>query len=50
VIERLFPEFRYDAASIDRLTRHITDFSLGGIREIRAGLSADGRNGKEAGA
>lgn len=37
VIERLFPDLRYDPPTIDRLAHHITEFSLGGVRAIAAG-------------
>ncbi len=44
VIERLFPDMRYDAAGLGALARHIADFSVAGIQGV-AGVraSAGGR-------
>jgi len=33
-IVKVFPEQTYDPEEVDRLTRHVTDFSLAGLREL----------------
>src|SRR2546425_437933 len=35
VITRLYPDFRYDSATIERLAEHITRFSLNALRPRR---------------
>jgi AcrR family transcriptional regulator len=37
ISSRLVPGFIEDRAAVDRLARHIADFSIGGIRSLRAG-------------
>ena len=40
VVGRLFPDMSFDAAGIERLARHITRFSLAGIRQVRQSSAA----------
>jgi AcrR family transcriptional regulator len=34
VVVRIFPDMKFDAAGIERLTRHITEFSLAAIKNL----------------
>lgn len=34
-LDRLFPGQQYEPADIERLARHITDFTIGGLRQMR---------------
>lgn len=35
-IEKVFPEQQYDSETVERLARHVTEFSLAGVRELNA--------------
>lgn len=35
-IEKIYPEQTYEPDDVERLARHVTDFSLGGLRELNA--------------
>ena len=45
IIARMNPDQTYDAPGVDALARHVTDFSLAGLKAMRGGseLSGDGR-------
>ncbi len=47
-IERLYPELVRDPAVIDRLARHIGDFSVSGLRERRLAIEAASREASPA--
>ena len=34
MLERVFPDERFDASAVDVLAEHIATFSLGGLREL----------------
>jgi TetR/AcrR family transcriptional regulator, regulator of cefoperazone and chloramphenicol sensitivity len=42
VVERLFPEMRWDASQLDTLAGHISDFSLSGFRRLREHRAGEG--------
>jgi TetR/AcrR family transcriptional regulator, regulator of cefoperazone and chloramphenicol sensitivity len=45
VVERIFPDMKFDAAGIERLTQHITDFSLAAIKNLSRKGRSKSKNG-----